>query len=529
MLDLAPDKTIRIAVSGDVRLTRLEVRLIDTADFQRLRRIRQLGGACWVYPSAVHTRFDHSLGVLSMAELMVRALRLGDDEGAGAAENVSTEQEALGRLLALLHDATHIPFGHTLEDEFALFPRHDQSDRRVERFFGPDSEMGRILRDGLGNDLHQRFMRLLRAAIGTADSSDAPADDFFLLDLIRNSVCADLLDYLQRDAYFCNIRLETDIRFLSHLALARHEGRCRLYIRLWKAGKAEPRRSTLNELIRLLDNRYLMGERVYFHHAKLVAGAMIAGAVARAMREGDLTEEGLYDVGDEELLAQLRQSRNSAARRLAENLSRRALWKMAFHRSRSAFQAEQQSVRSIDMIDDIMRRHHRDALGRAALEDRIADLLGMESGDVLLYCPHHDMALKPADALVSWNGALRPLKDCTDDELVGARLQSILDSHQNLWAVRAFLNPRHLDRRDAVADAFESLFSYESARKRRLERNFYGGVLRRLALEPNGRNDFLPEDKEKRLDAALNRVLGAPDELRTVDFARRNVRDVLQS
>ena len=55
---LRPTKTIRIAVAGDVLLTALEIELLDTPDFQRLRRVRQLGTASFVYPTALHTRFD---------------------------------------------------------------------------------------------------------------------------------------------------------------------------------------------------------------------------------------------------------------------------------------------------------------------------------------------------------------------------------------------------------------------------------------------------------------------------------------
>ena len=58
---LRPTKTIRIAVSGDVLLTELEIQLIDTPDFQRLRGVRQLGTASFVYPTSLHTRFDHAL------------------------------------------------------------------------------------------------------------------------------------------------------------------------------------------------------------------------------------------------------------------------------------------------------------------------------------------------------------------------------------------------------------------------------------------------------------------------------------
>lgn len=69
--DLRPYKTFRIAVSGDVLLNRLEVEIVDRPEFQRLRRIRQLGTAMYVYPSAQHTRFEHSLGTLYQVELMV--------------------------------------------------------------------------------------------------------------------------------------------------------------------------------------------------------------------------------------------------------------------------------------------------------------------------------------------------------------------------------------------------------------------------------------------------------------------------
>jgi hypothetical protein len=69
------DKTIRIAASGDVFVTRLEREIIDTPDFQRLHGVRQLGTALHVYPTALHTRFDHSLGTLAMADRMVKAIK----------------------------------------------------------------------------------------------------------------------------------------------------------------------------------------------------------------------------------------------------------------------------------------------------------------------------------------------------------------------------------------------------------------------------------------------------------------------
>src|SRR5262245_40673797 len=134
-------KLIRDAVHGDIELGPLEVELIDTPEFQRLRGIKQLGTAYLVFPSAMHTRFEHSLGASWMAHRIVSALRRGHP--------VSADEEALIRTTALVHDLTHIPFGHTLEDERRVLPRHDKDRARLDYFFS-DSSIGRILaREGI--------------------------------------------------------------------------------------------------------------------------------------------------------------------------------------------------------------------------------------------------------------------------------------------------------------------------------------------------------------------------------------------
>jgi HD superfamily phosphohydrolase len=291
-------KTIRIAVSGDVALNKIEMDIIDTMDFQRLRAIKALGSTYLVYPTAVHTRFDHSLGTLSMACEMMRAIR-ENKHNAPEEREITVEQEIIIRLLALLHDIGHVPFGHTIEDEFCIFERHDKDPARIERFLGKDSPIGKKLRESIGHELYERFRKIYDVK---KEQQDDLGEDLFAYDLVNNTVCADLLDYLRRDCYFCNVVLDMDYRFLKFLYI-RPEGRVkRLVVRLWKEGKPSPRRDLLNELIRLLDNRYLLGERVYFHHAKLVTGAMIAGAVQREKMEGTLKKEMLFEMGDETLL-----------------------------------------------------------------------------------------------------------------------------------------------------------------------------------------------------------------------------------
>src|SRR5213596_1932785 len=133
---MSKGKLIRDAVHGDIEMSSLEVELMDTPEFQRLRGIKQLGTAYLVFPSAVHTRFEHSLGTSWMAYRILQAVR--------RTEAISQDEERLIRVSALLHDVTHIPFGHTLEDERRVLPRHDEDSARSQYFFH-DSSIGRIL------------------------------------------------------------------------------------------------------------------------------------------------------------------------------------------------------------------------------------------------------------------------------------------------------------------------------------------------------------------------------------------------
>src|SRR5947207_10635794 len=165
---MSKKKLIRDAVHGDIEMESLEVELMDTSEFQRLRGIRQLGTAYLVFPSAIHTRFEHSLGTSWMAHRIVEVLRRNTRIDAGA--------ESLIRVSALLHDITHIPFGHTLEDERRVLPRHDKDEERVE-YFLRQSAAGRILkREGLQDGV-----------IAVINGNDG-----FASDMVRGASSADL-------------------------------------------------------------------------------------------------------------------------------------------------------------------------------------------------------------------------------------------------------------------------------------------------------------------------------------------------
>src|SRR5881296_2890345 len=174
-------KLIRDAVHGDIEVSTLEVELMDTPEFQRLRGIKQLGTAYLVFPSVVHTRFEHSLGTSWMAHRILAAVR--------RTASVSVDEEKLTRVASLLYDITHIPFGHTLEDERRVLPRHDKNQERVHQFL-EEGSVGRILqREGIQ-----------KTVVDALTKSGS-----LISDIIGGSISADLLDYLRRDTYFCGL------------------------------------------------------------------------------------------------------------------------------------------------------------------------------------------------------------------------------------------------------------------------------------------------------------------------------------
>ena len=237
-------KTIRDAVHGDIQFDDAEMAVIDTPAVQRLRGIKQLGASNLIFPSAVHTRFEHSLGTAWLTKRLLASL-----DQSGAVVDEADRRTAV--LAALLHDVTHVPFGHTFEDERRLFERHDCDPDRLEHFLRSPALDRALARSGVGDRVRDVFA----GGGGTQN---------FIKDLVTGTVCADLLDYLRRDALFCGLALTYDDRLFQYFSIAGD----RLAVRLHKSGSF--RRDALSELVALLQIRYTLTERVYYHHAKIV-------------------------------------------------------------------------------------------------------------------------------------------------------------------------------------------------------------------------------------------------------------------
>jgi len=219
-------KKIKDSVHKSIWLTKTEISIIDSEQFQRLRYIRQTGPAYLVYPTAQHTRFDHSLGTLHVAQKMVDSINKSQPG------DLCERDIFIVRLVALLHDIAHLPFGHTIEDEGHLFPRKQWlSKTRQKILFQP---LAKIIK----HNIIQAFERcnrkegkseaenvrkqILQTLIAEEDGNVKNLDSPYIADIVGNTICADLLDYVKRDLFFCGLSGGYDESIFFYMTLQRY-------------------------------------------------------------------------------------------------------------------------------------------------------------------------------------------------------------------------------------------------------------------------------------------------------------------
>jgi uncharacterized protein len=417
---------LRDPVHGDVYLTHEELSVLDTHEMQRLRGVKQLGTAFLVYPGALHTRFDHSIGSLHVAQKMIEAINLNFELDPAGGVRVSEEEARVVRIAALVHDATHVPFGHSIEDQDGIFGRHDQP-HRFQRLLAGNSEIGAALRQ-LG--VEQDVLAILEA------SPNARRIPPYWSQIVGGTLASDILDYLARDAYFTGLRLSVDPRVTSYVKIDRATQN--LYIDLAKHDLL--REDILSEIVRMLEARYYFSERVYYHHAKVAAGALIARAIELALQAGVVREEDFYDQTDASVLDLLaravEKSEPSVKGRVRSLLTRfqaRRLPKRVCVFPRYANESVQERL-----VERFFAAGGGKA--RAQVEARIRDLARFATGhdvEVIVYCPAQSMQLKEARMHVRWPGVadVQPLSSFS------ARVPRLVDletSYKNLWKFYVF-------------------------------------------------------------------------------------------
>ena len=165
---------------GYIRLTEVERNVIDTLAVQRLRRIRQLAGAEYVYPAANHTRFEHVLGAMYLAGVVADNLPV----------DLSSEERQKIRLAALLHDVGHAPFSHLFEPMLLRFLHRSHED--MSTWIIASSDLTDVI-EAQGYDSNE----LSGLAVGKSGSSTQR----FLGQIISSSFDVDKMDFVVRDSY----------------------------------------------------------------------------------------------------------------------------------------------------------------------------------------------------------------------------------------------------------------------------------------------------------------------------------------
>ncbi len=402
---------IRDAVHGDISLTEDEGRILDTPQMQRLRGIHQLGLAYLVYPGARHSRFEHSIGTLHMTQVLIDAIQENALWEGG--RGLGPEVVQVLRAAALVHDVTHIPFGHNIEDQSGLLERHD-SPARFHQVLSEEGELGRELaRQGIRDDV-----------LSVLGAGKDPAEPY-LQQMISDSICPDLMDYLRRDAYFTGLDLQYDQRVAEYFRI---DEKGRLFVDCAKEGLL--REDVVSEILRMLQARYFFSERVYYHHAKVAAGAMIARAVEDLLEEGRIQAAELQECTDEGLrLLLMDRAEKPRTRALLERLKTRQLYK------RVAVYPYQTNAGVQDrLIADLFAPEARECRAEfeRAREQEFRERFGKEV-ELLLYCPSRRMQLKECATLVRFPGEdLRPLSSFREEL---PRIRDLEDSYLRLWKV----------------------------------------------------------------------------------------------
>jgi len=232
--------------------------LIDTSWVQRLRRVPQLQSARWVYPSAEHSRFQHSLGAMHLAGRLAQQLYPSLHAVFPDAPSPALVEELL-RVAGLLHDVGHGPFGHFFDDNFLVDYdlTHELVGQRIIR-----EELADILRSlrrspggafTAGETIDPEWICYLMGKAYTQPLESHPKWLAFLKPLLSGVFTADNMDYVLRDSYMCGVAVgPIDIERIIYYVFFSEKG-----LTLDRGG--------LQAFTMFLNARFYMYTNVYYH------------------------------------------------------------------------------------------------------------------------------------------------------------------------------------------------------------------------------------------------------------------------
>jgi len=353
---------IKDPVHGYVYITEAEKQIIDSFPVQRLRRLRQLAGAEFVYPGANHTRFEHCVGVMHLAGLMA--------ENPCLSKHFSEGEYQLIRIAALLHDVGHGPFSHIFEHLLVKFLGKTHEDINV--WVVQKSELKDIIKK-IGFNVDE----VAKLSVGWLHKPKRA----FMDQIIRSAVDVDKLDFVVRDTYHTGAQYGyVDVfRLIQTLDVLDQN----LAVDL----------GALSALESFILARVESFKSIYFHRVGRAAQLMLAMAMEEAKDELGLiafkTPEEYLAYDDYTVWTMLKKSKKS--KKTIENLEKRRLLKCAYDRT---FYVRDKTVSSIFSVEEI----------RNQLRDQIANEAEVNSKEVVIDVPtlpsvpySHSVLLEPME------------------------------------------------------------------------------------------------------------------------------------
>ncbi|MEE1156688.1 MAG: HD domain-containing protein [Methanobrevibacter sp.] len=272
------EKFIRDSVYGDINLSEFEVRVMDMPQFQRIRRIKQLGLINLIYPGANHSRFEHCIGTMNLATKLATNLDLSKDE------------IELVRISGLLHDVGHGPFSHVSEGVLS-FPHEELTKYVIEK-----------------TSMHD----LLDEKFDTKEIGEIINGNGYLGPIISGELDVDRMDYLLRDSHNTGVAygvIDYE-RIISNLKL--DDG---LVLDIKGVQAAEG----------ALVSRYFMYPSVYQHHTTRIVNSMFRRALKREIDSGKIKEHDMYKYDDSDIISLFRQSDDEIVRDMINRLDNRVI------------------------------------------------------------------------------------------------------------------------------------------------------------------------------------------------------------
>jgi len=303
-------KVIQDPIHGNISIEDWVIELIDTPPIQRLRRIKQLGFANLVYPGANHSRFEHSIGVMYIANLLTERVDLPERD----------KKEIIAA--ALLHDVGHPPFSHTTDK--ILQDYIGSAHEEIDNISGTEIE-DVFKEEGIRKEVVFSHIR------GTSE-----------IGIVNGDIDADRMDYLVRDSHYTGVAhgIFDLMRLLNKICFC-NNGRS-LVIDCKGLRAAES----------LLISRFLMYPTVYFHHVCRIAEKMYERALEFCIDNNQLEPDNLLKMDDYDVVAFLRGQKGFPAEIMSQ-IDRRDLMKRAVYVSAQRIGMDVRRIKSSKAVLEI--------------------------------------------------------------------------------------------------------------------------------------------------------------------------------